>query len=68
LVDIYSKKTEAKLVDKGRAQVQKRNQDIQSSLNIVDEQPKRAHREGSNPNTPNGKHATARRSFGASRG
>jgi hypothetical protein len=37
LVDIYSKKAEAKQVDKGRAQVQKRNHDIQSSLNIAEE-------------------------------
>ena len=28
LVDIYSKKTDQKQTDKGRAQVQKRNQDI----------------------------------------
>ena len=60
LVDHYSKKTEQKPADKGRAQISKRNQDIQSSLNIVDEKPKRVQKDGAQS-----KNASLLRIFGA---
>lgn len=63
LVDIYSKKTEAKNADKSRALAQKRNYDLQSSLNMADEPSKKALKSDAT-----GKHKVVRRSFGATKG